>query len=224
MNSKMKRRLIVVTGIVIMVLCVILAVVGGGNAAKTISIKDALQGSFAGDRVQVTGNVVDDSFALENGVLTFDIYDPEAKDQSQNLSVIYEGSASSTFGNGITAICTGTLTDDGSVLNCTELITKCPSKYESSDDVLDLARLVGYGEEIVGKPVKAWGVIVPGTIQAAGGEERFVVSDLSDPNLIVSVHFDGAMSDDMTDGAEVVLSGSLTNADTFTATDVALKG
>ena len=223
MNAKTKRRLVVVTGIVIMVLCIILAVVGGNNAAKTISINDALQGSFAGERVQVTGNVVDDSFALENGVLTFSIYDSEAEDQSQNLNVTYEGSASSTFGNGITTICTGVLTDDGG-LNCTELVTKCPSKYESSDDVLDMARLVGYGEEIVGKPVKALGVIVPGTIQPAGGEERFVVADPANPELTVSVHFDGALSDEMTDGSEVVLSGSLTNADTFTATDVALKG
>ena len=224
MNSKTKRRLVVVTGVVIMVLCIILAVVGGNNAAKTISIDDALQGTYAGDRVQVTGNVEDDSFALENGVLTFSIFDPETKDQSQSLCVNYEGSASSTFGNGITTICTGTLSDDGKILNCTELVTKCPSKYESSDDVLAIERLLGYGEEIMGKPVKALGSIVAGSLQPAGGDVRFVVADAQNPEMTVSVHYDGALSDEMTDGAEVVLSGSLTDADTFTATDVALKG
>ena len=76
MNSKMKRRLIVVTGVIVVVLAIVLAIVGSSGAAKTISVKDALESDLAGERVQVSGNVVDNSFATVDGVLTFDIYDP----------------------------------------------------------------------------------------------------------------------------------------------------
>ena len=36
MNSKMKRRLIVVTGVIVVVLAIVLAIVGSSGAAKTI--------------------------------------------------------------------------------------------------------------------------------------------------------------------------------------------
>lgn len=68
MNSKMKRRLIVVTGVIVVVLAIVLAIVGSSGAAKTISVKDALESDLAGERVQVSGNVVDNSFATVDGV------------------------------------------------------------------------------------------------------------------------------------------------------------
>ena len=67
MNSKMKRRLIVVTGVIVVVLAIVLAIVGSSGAAKTISVKDALESDLAGERVQVSGNVVDNSFATVDG-------------------------------------------------------------------------------------------------------------------------------------------------------------
>ena len=51
MNSKMKRRLIVVTGVIVVVLAIVLAIVGSSGAAKTISVKDALESDLAGERV-----------------------------------------------------------------------------------------------------------------------------------------------------------------------------
>ena len=50
MNSKMKRRLIVVTGVIVVVLAIVLAIVGSSGAAKTISVKDALESDLAGER------------------------------------------------------------------------------------------------------------------------------------------------------------------------------
>ena len=135
MNSKMKRRLIVVTGVIVVVLAIVLAIVGSSGAAKTISVKDALESDLAGERVQVSGNVVDNSFATVDGVLTFDIYHPDGATRPK-LHVSYDGAASSTFGNGVTAICTGKIVEGegGLELVCSELVTKCPSKYESATD------------------------------------------------------------------------------------------
>ncbi|MBS6940368.1 MAG: cytochrome c maturation protein CcmE [Slackia piriformis] len=225
MNTKTKRRLVVVTGMIVVVLAIVLAVVGSGGAAKTVSVADALSGSYDSDRIQVSGNVVDNSFATEDNVLTFDIYDPEG-DASQTLRVRYEGAASSTFGNGVTAICTGKLsTSNGVELVASELVTKCPSKYESATDALTVARLTEYGESIVDTTVKLAGTVVEGTLTAAGtGEPRFMVADAGDASVRVPVEFDGALPESIVDGTSVVITGSLSDAGSFVATDVAQEG
>ncbi len=224
MNTKTKRRLVVVTGIVIMVLVIVLAVVGGSGAAKNITVADAASGKFAGERVQVTGMVADDSFALEDGTLAFDIYDPEG-DHNVVLYVEYSGASSSTFGNGITAICTGVLSDDSSKLVATEMITKCPSKYESAADVLSIERLLDYGQGIVGKPVKILGTLEAGSLKPVGSaEERFVLIDADGASSHVSVLYDGALSNEVKDNTQLVVSGALTEDGVFMATEVALKG
>lgn len=226
MNTKTKRRLVVVTGVIIVALAVALAVIGGSGAAKTVSVSDALAGANNGQRVQVSGNVVDNSFATTDNVLTFSIYDPEG-DQSQTLAVRYEGAASSTFGNGVTAICTGTLesSESGVVLAASELVTKCPSKYESATDALSVARLLEYGDDIVDTTVKITGAVAEGTLTAAGsGDARFVICDADDSSVQIPVSFDGALPDAIVDGTTVVVTGSLSSDGSFIATEVAQEG
>ena len=222
MNSKTKRRLGVVTGIIVIVLIAVLAVVGGNAAAKSVTVAEALE--IAGDsKVQVTGNVVENSFEIHENVLTFKIYDPEADPAaSTQLDVRYEGGVSATFGNDVTAICTGKKDADG-VLNCSELVTKCPSKYENADGALSIADLIGYGEAVLNKPVKVSGTMMPGTLADVGADERFVIAD-GDSDYELHVKYDGAMSDDMGEGSKVVLTGSIGSDGTFTATDMALEG
>ena len=116
MNAKTKRRMVVVTGIIVIVLVVILAVVGGTSSAKTVSVAEAATGSYADQKIQVSGNVVENSFATEGNVLTFDIYDPNG-DITQQLRVRFEGGVSATFGNDVTAICTGKVGEDGVVVD-----------------------------------------------------------------------------------------------------------
>lgn len=228
MNSKMKRRLIVVTGIIVVVLAIVLAIVGSSGAAKTISVKDALESDLAGERVQVSGNVVDNSFATVDGVLTFDIYDPDGGDPAQKLHVSYDGAASSTFGNGVTAICTGKIVEgeDGLELVCSELVTKCPSKYESATDALSVTNLLDYGDSIINTTVKLKGTVKAGTLTSAAesGEPRFVVVDASDASREIAVDYDGALADGIADGTPVVVTGSLEASGAFKATDVAQEG
>ena len=209
MNSKMKRRLIVVTGVIVVVLAIVLAIVGSSGAAKTISVKDALESDLAGERVQVSGNVVDNSFA-------------------QKLHVSYDGAASSTFGNGVTAICTGKIVEGegGLELVCSELVTKCPSKYESATDALSVTNLLDYGDSIINTTVKLKGTVKAGTLTSAAesGEPRFVVVDASDASREIAVDYDGALADGIADGTSVVVTGSLEASGAFKATDVAQEG
>ena len=221
MNAKMKKRMIAVSGVIVIVLILVLAFVGGNTAATTLSVAEAAENPQAGQKVQVSGNVVQDSFSTTDNVLTFKIYDP-AGDPAQQLEVRYDGAASSTFGNDVTAICTGKINEAG-VLECSNLVTKCPSKYENADSALTVDQLLGYGDEVVGKVVKVAGTVGEGTLKAAGQGDRFVLV-ATEAEGSIPVAFDGALSDEVVDGASVVLTGSLAEDGKFAATDVALEG
>lgn len=221
MNTKTKRRMGMVTGIIVIVLIVILAVVGGASSAKAVTVADAVTGDFADQKIQVTGNVVENSFETNDNVLTFSIYDPDG-DPSQELRVRYNGGVSATFGNDVTAICTGKIGEDG-VLHASELVTKCPSKYENASEALTIARLLEYGEEVVDKPVKVAGEVKAGTLATAGSDERLVLVDPESGDEL-SVLYDGAIPEDVGDGTSLVLTGSLNDQGKFAATDLALEG
>lgn len=221
MNAKMKKRMIAVSGVIVIVLILVLAFVGGNTAATTMSIAEAAENPQAGKKVQVSGNVVQDSFSTSNDVLTFKIYDPEG-DPATQLEVRYDGAASSTFGNDVTAICTGKINDAG-VLECSELVTKCPSKYENADSALTVEQLLGYGESVYGNVVKVAGSVGAGSLKAAGQGDRFILVD-AETGDSMPVVFEGALSDGIADGSAVVLTGSLGADGKFAATDVALEG
>lgn len=221
MNAKMKKRMIAVSGVIVIVLILVLAFVGGNTAAQTVSIAEAAENPQAGQKVQVSGNVVQDSYTTADNVLTFKIYDPDG-DPSQQLEVRYDGAASSTFGNDVTAICTGKINEAG-VLECSELVTKCPSKYENADSALSVSQLVGYGDGVVGNVVKVAGTVKAGTLTAAGAGDRFVLVDAEDGTEL-PVAFDGALSEEVADGSALVLTGSIGADGKFAATDVALEG
>lgn len=222
MNAKTKRRMVVVTGIIVIVLIVILAVVGGSSSAKSVTIAEAATGSYVDQKIQVTGNVVEDSFSTQDDVLIFDIYDPDG-DASQSIRVRFEGGVSATFGNDVTAICTGKMNSDG-VLNCSELVTKCPSKYENATDALTITQLADYGDDVIGTVVKVQGVVKDGTLTAAGSGDRFVIVDSEDTTAELAVLFDDALSEDVKDGTSVVLTGTMNEQGKFAATDVAIEG
>lgn len=222
MNTKTKRRMAVVTGIIVIVLILVLAIVGGNSAAKTMTVQEAI--ALQDDsKIQVTGNVAENSFEINGDTLTFQIYDPDADPAaSQLLDVRYDGGVSATFGNDVTAICTGKKSSDG-VLVCSELVTKCPSKYENAEGSLSVSDLLGYGDSVLDKPVKVSGTIKEGTLAGVDAAQRFVLVDVEGSDEI-RVKYDGALSDETGEGAHVVLTGSIGSDGAFTATVVALEG
>ena len=222
MNVRLKRRLIAATGVIVIVAVLVLAFVGGNSAARDVSVAQALEPSNVDKKVKVTGNVVSNSFAFEGNTLTFSIYDSDADPvAAAPLRVQYDGGVSATFGNDVVAICTGKMTS-GPLLVCTELVTKCPSKYENATDALSIARLLDYGKDVVDKPVKISGTIKSGTLGGIDKAERFVLAN-AEAGDELSVRYDGALSDDMTEGSAVVLTGSVGTDGVFTATNVALE-
>lgn len=222
MNAKTKKRLVIVTGVIVIALAIILAMVGGGSAAKSVSIAQAASGEYQNQRVQVSGNVVENSYQTTGDVLTFSIYDPDDA-TAPSLQVKYDGGVAATFGNDVTAICTGKMVDG--VLQCSELVTKCPSKYESGTEALSVSRLLDYGDSVVDKTLKVTGSVKAGSQSAAGQGDRFILVDASDTTKQISVTYDGALSTETTaDGATVVLTGHMGSDGKFAATNVALEG
>jgi cytochrome c-type biogenesis protein CcmE len=217
MNSKMKKRLIAVTLVIVVVAAVALAFAGASGGSKVVSVADAASGEYNNQRVEVTGTVVDDSFSITQDALYFTIYDPQVGTIVQ-LEVIFEGAAPNTFGNGIEAICTGKIDGTG-VLHATELVTKCPSKYESAEGSVTADYIETRGDQLIGVDIKLAGYVKPGTLVAAGSEERFT---LYSQGAEVPVAYDGAMSDEIGDDSAVIVSGALDASGIFVATDVAL--
>ena len=223
MNARTKKRLIIVTGVIVMAMAIILAVVGGGTAAKTVSVAQAASGDYANQRVQVSGNVVENSYSTKDNILSFAIYDPDSSNNA-TLNVSYDGGAAATFGNDVTAICTGKMAEDGTLV-CSELVTKCPSKYESGMDALGVGQMLGYGDKVLNKTIKVIGTVKAGSQNPAGSGDRFVLQDTEDEASTVSVQCDIALSDEtLADGAKVVLTGNMLENGKFSATVVALEG
>ena len=222
MNAKMKRRMVAVAGVVVIVVVLLLAFLGSGNAAKVVGVSDVARGGLGDAKIQVTGTVVDNSYAVDDkGTLTFRMRDENGADGAE-LSVSYDKGVSATFGNGITAICTGRLDGDG-VLQCSELVTKCPSKYENAGSALTVGQLLGYGDSMLSKTAKVSGTVVEGSLADATASVRLSIAD-ADGGATLPIVYSGALSDGVAAGAPVVVTGALQADGSFLATDVALEG
>jgi cytochrome c-type biogenesis protein CcmE len=217
-------RLIGVTAIIIIVVGVILATTRG-NAAAYQNVTDIAKGAAkAGDRVKVGGTVVAGSWNKQSNPMAFSIREEaDSAGTGPTLKVVYTGTAPNTFGDGVVAIVTGTLDDKG-VIQANEMITKCPSKYESAAGAIPVAEL-DKGASLVGKAnMQTTGFIKPGSLGPANAAQRFVLAAKADgTGKSVAVKFSGALPDTIKDGVQVVVTGTLDTADTFTATAVSLS-
>lgn len=222
MAKNMKTRMIAVGGIIVIVLILAVAIIGGSSSAKVVSVDEAAAGNLGDAKLQVSGIVVDNSYEVDtDGVLTFDVCDENGG--TSTLHVSFDKGVSATFGNGITAICTGRMDGNGTLV-CSELITKCPSKYENATDALGVSQILGYGDTMIGKTAKITGLVAEGTLADATNDIRLVLVDADDATVTVNVRFAGALSDEIADGSSLVVMGALADDGTFLATGVALEG
>jgi len=210
----------VVSGVIVVVIILVLAIVSGTAGYKTITVAQALEPEFRNTRVQVSGQVVTDSYSIQGTTLQFKIFDPEGS-PTAHLKVVYEGGVSATFGNQVIAICTGQINDQG-VLEATELVTKCPSKYETAVDALTVSQLLGYGATIEGKPLKITGAVKPGSLGSVQANERLIlIEEVS--RAEIPIIFTGALPDTVQDNSVLVITGSLNHTGQFEATDIAQR-
>jgi cytochrome c-type biogenesis protein CcmE len=222
-NKRAKNRLIGVTAIILIAVAAIFFGLGGEQAAYYKSVDQiATDTALQGERVKVGGLVIAGSWDKKSNPMSFDIRDEnDAQGTGPSVQVVYNGAVPATFGDGVTAILTGEMGTDGT-LNADEMITKCPSKYESASGVLPVGDLLGMGESMVGKHTKATGFVKAGSIVAPGGGVRFVVTSTETGGPEIGVAYEGALPSGMVDSSKLVLTGAIEADGTFVATNVAL--
>lgn len=222
MNKRARTRLIGVTAIILITVAAIFMAGGSGNAAYYKTVEEiATDPELVGERVKVGGAVVNGSWDKKSNPMTFVIRDEKDKAGSgPTVKVVYIGSVPSTFGDGVVAIVTGELGSDGTI-NADEMITKCPSKYESAEGAMPVADVTD-GQKA--KNIKLTGIVANDSIVAPGGDKRFVVAEKADGSgKSLAIAWDGALPEGMVGGSAVVLTGELVGDGTFVATDVALS-
>lgn len=107
----------------------------GGSAAYYMTVDElaASSSDVQGQQIRVAGDVADGS--VQRG----DLGDPirfEVTDGNATIPMVYDGTVPDIFSDHAEVIATGTMRSDG-VFEATELLTKCPSRFESKEGVSD---------------------------------------------------------------------------------------
>lgn len=224
MNKRAKQRLIGVTLLILVVVGVLIVASGvltSGAEGVTIS-EVADNAEYVGKRVTVTGTVVAGSWVAGSEPFVFDIEDGKESD-SPRLRIVSAKQVPGSFGDGTTAIVTGLVADDGSV-EAETISMQCPSKYESASGALTVSDVLNRARELEGTTLKVAGYVAAGSIQPAGSTPRFSIIESTQSDRNLPVVFGGGLSEDVIDGAEVVITGSIEADGTFLAAEVALEG
>jgi cytochrome c-type biogenesis protein CcmE len=225
MNKRARNRLIGISAIIVLGIIALLAGLSAGNSSYNMTVEEAGKSENVGKRVKVSGVVVSGSWDKRTNPMRFEI---RGEDDSQGtgptLTVVYSGpTVPSTFGDGVTAIVTGDM-EDGGVIKSSEMITKCPSKYESADEAYTVAQLKERAEAMIDIPVKVAGYVKDGKINPAGSAVRFILVDEQGAPIELNITFDGALSDEVNfPDTKVVLTGEMNNMGAFVAVEVALE-
>lgn len=219
MNKRARNRLIGVTALILIVAAAFVPLMLSGGAKET-EVKDVAAGgntALVGTRVKVTGAVVAGSWDKKTNPMVFKIR-AEGSTSGPEVLVTYDGSAPNTFGSDTIAILTGELTGLGA-LKANEMVTKCPSKYETSSDAATIATVTAAPPD---SPIRVQGFIKPGSLGEANAAERFVLATNADgTGESFPVAFTGTMPSGTADGVKLVVFGKLESG-VFIATDVAI--
>ena len=222
-NKRAKQRLIGVTILIFVAVAAIIWFSGFMNATATpVTIADVLSDeTLVGKQVEVTGQVVAGSWISGAKPFVFEIEDSEDED-SGRVRIVWNDVVPGSFGDGTTATVTGTISGDGSV-EAKYLVTKCPSKYESATGALTVNDVINRADEFAGAAtLKVTGFVVEGSIKEAGAPVRFQIADSVDSGTPLDVAFGGGLPDDLTDGAKIIITGSLEEDGVFQCAEVAL--
>jgi len=130
----LKGRMKFIIAIAVIVLTVSYLVYGGVKDTMvyylTVEELKAQVPEIYDSRVRVSGNVVPGTIKTEDdGILLFSITDGK-----QNVDIAYKGIVPDIFKDDVEAVVEGQYGDDN-VFKADTLLAKCPTKYESTDEL-----------------------------------------------------------------------------------------
>jgi len=121
------RKVLTVTSIVLIIAFTSIILYSAStftNPYYTVSEVTADPAGFTGRRIQMIGQVVNGSIWIGSGTLQFKI-----AEGGSELIVIYSGSMPQNFQEGISVVTVGNLVSENT-FQATQILTKCPSKYQ----------------------------------------------------------------------------------------------
>jgi len=125
-DSRSKKRLLIVTTILLAVIGVMIFSSSKANLSYHKSIGEILKDpSYIGKSVKVGGKIMEGSIEQKGNVCTFKIFDKDGE-----MTIVYTGQLPNQFGADIEAIVDGKLVAQDKV-ESKKMVTKCPSKYKS---------------------------------------------------------------------------------------------
>jgi cytochrome c-type biogenesis protein CcmE len=214
-NKRARQRLIGVTAILFVVIAAIVVGTtsgGAGAGALVASVEDVLDDpELVGERVEVTGAIVEGSWDRDTRPMEFDIRDEEGDEDSPTLHIVYDGTVPATFGDGTSAKITGTYAEEG-VIESSEMVVKCPSKYESETGALTVEQAVAESEDIAYARVAGY--------VASIGSDGLVLQNDEDGGETLEIVLDTALPENVVEGTRVVIDGSFDDG-VFVATSIA---
>jgi cytochrome c-type biogenesis protein CcmE len=225
-NKRARIRLIGVTAAILIAVAAMVYYTGGKQGAYEGDLAAvAKDPKYVGKQVKVGGTVVAGSWNKKSQPMKFTIRgESDTTSSGPTLNVVYTGSVPSTFGDGVVAIITGKLDSNGTITSG-DMLTKCPSKYESATGATPVADLIAGGiAPMEGKPVRVTGYVKPSSMAAVSPDgDRFVLAQNADgTGQTLAVVFSGVLPDGIKDGSQVVLGGAVEQGK-FVATSVAME-
>src|SRR3990172_2940994 len=127
-DSRSKKRLLVVTAVILAVIGYMIFSSAGSSVAYFQDIRKVTKDtSLVGKSVKIGGIVLKGSVVKDGNTTMFKVYDKD--DKASQLNVTYTGQLPNQFGGGVEAIIDGKLLAKDK-LEAKRMVTKCPSKYE----------------------------------------------------------------------------------------------
>ncbi len=128
MNRRSRTRLLVATGVIVVVFVIGVVVLVQRQGAYYRQVSDLTTGTYDGKNVKVGGRVLDGTIERDDSGVRFTIEDLTGK--TDTVDVTYAGQMPNTFDAGVDVVVIGEYASAGGVITADQLQTKCPSKYE----------------------------------------------------------------------------------------------
>lgn len=129
----LNAKLLTAVGVLVIAVGFLIYNAMDGSAAYYMTVEELATSSseVQGQQVRVGGDVADGSI-VRSGIgepIRFDI-----SDGTHTVPIVYDGAVPDIFSDHAEVIATGTVGEDG-VFVADELLTKCPSRFESEEGV-----------------------------------------------------------------------------------------
>jgi cytochrome c-type biogenesis protein CcmE len=129
-NKRARKRLIIATAVIVVVLTVGIVYLVSKQGAYYRQVSDLTTQNLDGKNVKVGGKVLP-GFTHDASGFHFVMEDLTGK--TATVKVNYSGQMPETFGAGVDVVVTGGFSAASDTINATDLQTKCPSKYKAQE-------------------------------------------------------------------------------------------